>query len=160
MAVGYGVWGPSARMSDPMCCAGVISNVILNQNERHQTTEWPPNQVLYQTDCVIHKGNSGGILVDPNGSLLGIVAFNVTLTTKSKGPKSGKQIINYPTINYALPVEWLLPIASFIATNDPRYLLKYDSFDNARVQSIWNLNSDPPHPLFSKRTVKKLLARL
>jgi S1-C subfamily serine protease len=64
---------------------------------------------MIQTDAAVHKGNSGGALVDLNGNLIGLVTF-IAKPTESK--------YAFPRNNYSIPIQYIQLLLEFSQTLD------------------------------------------
>lgn len=64
---------------------------------------------MIQTDAAVHKGNSGGALVDFHGNLVGLVTF-IAKPTESK--------YAFPRNNYSIPIQYLQILRDFSQTLD------------------------------------------
>jgi len=103
LAVGHGLFGPNTPWIGPSIARGHISKVTQGDLTRRPA--------VIQTSAAVHRGCSGGALVDvKSGSLVGLITTNVK-------HQDGTVM---PDINFSLPVLLLAPLRDFLTTSDLR----------------------------------------
>lgn len=66
------------------------------------------------TDAAVHKGNSGGMIIDgQSGNVIALAAFNGTITKPDK-----KISMSLPKLNFSIPISFLKPLFTFCETMD------------------------------------------
>lgn len=97
-AVGYGLFGPGSPWRLPSVTVGHVTKVASGEKSQRAA--------LIQSTAAVHRGCSGGALVDTaTGSLVGLVTTNVR-------HQDGAVM---PHVNFSLPVDLLDPLAEFLA---------------------------------------------
>lgn len=120
--LGHALFEPALEIR-PSISKGIISNVTW-----HNTT---PS--IVQSSACVYRGDSGGMLLDQHGQLIGMITSNAKQADNS--------II--PRINFSVPKNILLPLAA------PKTLLSYirsiDVIDDD-LQALWNLEDVEDEP--------------
>ena len=105
LVVGHALFGQHWRQ--PTITAGTLSRVVTRNG-------WP---AMLQSSAAVHGGNSGGMLLDGQGQLLGIVTNNVrheNALPSDKAPAGRRQRQRkdqlLPRLNFSIPLRELLPL--------------------------------------------------
>ncbi|KAF9127569.1 hypothetical protein BG015_004515, partial [Linnemannia schmuckeri] len=107
-AIGHGIFGPSSGIL-PLITSGICSKVVTHANK----------PVMLLSSAPVHRGNSGGVLVNTDGQFVGLVTGNGKTST-------GRTITH---LNFAIPLD-----AITVAVNTPP----------TRVDDIWSLRGNAP----------------
>ena len=123
--IGYPLFYPNASTMSGSISSGILSKVV-----RHKGSP-----TLLQTNAIVQRGNSGGLIINTKGNFLGIITSNSQHNIDNK--------VQYiPKLNYAIPVNKLKPIHQFLKSKDVSYLNGYNK-KNKQISKIWNFeNSD------------------
>ncbi|KAF9918637.1 hypothetical protein BX616_007220 [Lobosporangium transversale] len=122
-AIGHGIFGPSSGIL-PLVTSGICSKVITHNKQ----------PVMLLSSAPVHRGNSGGVLVNADGSFVGLVTGNGKTST-------GRTITH---LNFAIPVEAITtPINSYLADEDRKWLDHLNT-PPIRVDDIWCLRGVAP----------------
>ncbi|GAB5367804.1 hypothetical protein AAMO2058_001262900 [Amorphochlora amoebiformis] len=100
--VGYGIFSPMESQS-PMITQGVLSKTFYKPPLENPKERIP---VAMATTAPIHQGNSGGIIVDPQGCLLAMVTCNVRTSLSKILPGKEIEILPskvHPRLNLSIP---------------------------------------------------------
>ena len=111
---------------------------------------------MFQTDAPIHKGNSGGMVINENGMLIGLVTCNATNQSAEVTP------ITIPTLNFCLPVSYITNVFSFIHEGNIRLLEGLHSPEST-VTEVWRLSHGAhpiPDPPLSNKYTEYIKSRL
>lgn len=142
-AVGHGLFGLGTPWIGPAITRGHVTKVTYGEVTRRLT--------VVQTSAAVHRGCSGGALVDAcNGELIGLVTTNVK-------HQDGTVM---PHVNFSLPVTLLSPLRDFLANPDQPSALskliedwKFSAADE-QEQSLWRLEPEfleLPSPVEERR---------
>ena len=111
----------------PSCTKGILSRIVNTKEEAS----------MLLTDIAIHKGNSGGMLVDPStGEVIGLAAFNAI-------SRHSNHTLTMPRLNFSIPLSFLTPFVEFSKTQDISSLESYNH-PSKEIRALWALNLDPP----------------
>eukprot|EP00931_Biecheleriopsis_adriatica_P023699 TRINITY_DN14906_c0_g1_i1.p1 TRINITY_DN14906_c0_g1~~TRINITY_DN14906_c0_g1_i1.p1 ORF type:complete len:596 (-),score=88.06 TRINITY_DN14906_c0_g1_i1:12-1799(-) len=95
-AVGHGLFGPGTPWQGPTITRGNMSKVVRGH---------PARAAVLQSSAAVHRGCSGGALVDAStGKLLGMVTTNVKQQDGSV----------MPHVNFSLPISLVAPLQAFL----------------------------------------------
>lgn len=134
-AVGHGLFGPGTPWRGPTVTRGHVVKVARGANGR---------AALLQSSAAVHRGCSGGALVEATGgTLVGLVTTNVK-------QQDGAIM---PHVNFSLPVELLAPFRDFVtfmgASTETSALLEVlaNSLEVCTAdkyeQTLWRLEPEP-----------------
>lgn len=115
VVIGHALFEPSLDFN-PSVSKGVISKITYYNGE----------QAIIQSTANVLRGDSGGMLVDSVGNLLGLITSNVS--------SFDGNII--PTINFSVPCNIIAPLMDPNTAVD--YIKKLDQYDEM-LQRLWNL---------------------
>ena len=119
---GHALFDPSHKI-DATVSKGVISNITMHKGK----------PAIVQSSACVFRGDSGGMLLDQQGYLLGMITSNAKQADGS--------II--PRINFSIPKSLLEPMSrveGFI-----EYMKSLDT-DDQELQSLWNLEDVEDEP--------------
>jgi len=168
----------------PTSSSGVISKVVTLLDETSHSNSATNNKikesrpVILQTSAVVHRGNSGGLLLNKHGQLVGMVTSNVKLRTIPTAEHSSNDNNNktHPSssspghvishLNFSIPAVELAPIIDYIRTGDMsslRMLHDRAQSEHTRMKAaLWKLQdisikpSQPANELDEPPKGKKL----
>lgn len=135
LAVGYGLFGPETPWQGPVVTKGSLVKVARDVGAAGGRAS------LLQSSAAVHRGCSGGALVDvASGKLLGLLIVNVTC----KGSVM-------PHMNFSVPVELLAPYRRFAMDQAAPGAAAREALDasmqacaaNEYEQTLWRLEQDP-----------------
>jgi S1-C subfamily serine protease len=125
--VGYPLYNPNIGMTATIT-SGVISKIV----------RLGGIPAMIQSSALVHRGNSGGMLINGNGEFLGIITSNVKHhMTNTEGMD---QIVLIPGMNFTIPIERLLTIDK--AIHQDLTLLKEYDVPNKKIKDIWDFKDD------------------
>jgi S1-C subfamily serine protease len=129
--LGYPSFPPSTALP-PAFTSGLITRLLHGEN----------GLTCILTSAVIVAGNSGGMLLNRSGELLGIVTNNLR-------EKSGHLI---PTLNFTLPLRRLQPILRYVSGAATAGVLEELEELSEREGRIWRLEvvARPPPPAVAR----------
>lgn len=136
-AVGYPLFQPlstSGAIRRPTCTKGILASIAyINENNR---------PALLQTSALIHEGNSGGCIVNSSGDLLGLVTSNAKhLNETTSDKKKIEKLI--PSMNFAISVHALKPIADFVACKiNQKQLQEWADIEDERMSALWTFKGN------------------
>ena len=120
--IGYPLFSPLSGLSSTIT-TGIISKI-------GRVGGIP---TMIQTCAQVHKGNSGGLLVNGNGELLGLITSNARHQVHTKD--STRDIL-IPSLNFSIPVDRLKFIDLALRKNDLNILEEYNK-TNKHIQDMW-----------------------
>ena len=123
--LGHALFEPSLEIR-PSVSKGVISNVTYYSNQ----------EAIVQSSACVYRGDSGGMLLDQHGRLIGMVTSNARQADGS--------II--PRINFSVPKNILRPLAK--SNELIAYMKSLDEIDDD-LQALWNLEDVEEEPNLS-----------
>jgi len=130
--VGHGLFGPGTPWSGPSITQGHITKIARGERTRRAA--------VVQSSAAVHRGCSGGALVDAaSGVLVGLVTTNVR----------HQDGVVMPHMNFSLPVHLLAPLEDFLGTSrGPGALeLLVDAWSQSAAdeqeQTLWRLETEP-----------------
>ncbi|KAF9421048.1 hypothetical protein BGZ94_008946 [Podila epigama] len=134
-AIGHGIFGPAsgnyifymARIGIgilPLITSGVCSKVVSHNKQ----------PVMLLSSAPVHRGNSGGVLVNTDGQFVGLVTGNGKTST-------GRTITH---LNFAIPLEAMTDALNAYMMNEDRTWLDRLNAPSARVDDIWSLRGSAP----------------
>ncbi|KAF9115925.1 hypothetical protein BGX27_005807 [Mortierella sp. AM989] len=122
-AIGHGIFGPSSGIL-PLITSGVCSKVVTYSNQ----------PVMLLSSAPVHRGNSGGVLVNTDGWFVGLVTGNGKTST-------GRTITH---LNFAIPTEAISnAVNAYLADDDRKWLDRLNT-PPTRVDDIWSLRGAAP----------------
>ncbi|KAF9956994.1 hypothetical protein BGZ65_002296, partial [Modicella reniformis] len=122
-AIGHGIFGPSSGVL-PLITSGICSKVVTYNKQ----------PVMLLSSAPVHRGNSGGVLVNTDGYFVGLVTGNGKTST-------GRTITH---LNFAIPLEAItVAVNSFLMNGDRKWLDRLNS-PPSRIDDIWSLRGTPP----------------
>ncbi|KAF9363424.1 hypothetical protein BGX34_004173 [Mortierella sp. NVP85] len=122
-AIGHGIFGPSSGVL-PLITSGICSKVVVYNNQ----------PVMLLSSAPVHRGNSGGVLVNTDGHFVGLVTGNGKTST-------GRTITH---LNFAIPIEAITAaVNSYLMDGDRKWLDRLNS-PSSRIDDIWSLRGTPP----------------
>ncbi|KAF8967992.1 hypothetical protein BGZ46_000072 [Entomortierella lignicola] len=122
-AIGHGIFGPSSGIL-PLITSGVCSRVVSHNGQ----------PVMLLSSAPVHRGNSGGVLVNTDGHFVGLVTGNGKTST-------GRTITH---LNFAIPAEAISgAINSYLADDDRKWLDRLNT-PPTRIDDIWSLRGVAP----------------
>ncbi|KAG0008156.1 hypothetical protein BGZ80_003799 [Entomortierella chlamydospora] len=122
-AIGHGIFGPSSGIL-PLITSGICSKVV----------NYSDQPVMLLSSAPVHRGNSGGVLVNTDGDFVGLVTGNGKTST-------GRTITH---LNFAIPVEAISgAVNAYLADNDRKWLDKLNT-PPSRIDDIWSLRGAAP----------------
>ncbi|RUS17242.1 trypsin-like cysteine/serine peptidase domain-containing protein [Endogone sp. FLAS-F59071] len=139
LALGHGIFGSRARTACTVT-SGVVSKVVQHCGE----------PVMVVSSAKVHRGCSGGVLVDAErpDRVVGLISSNART----------KDGITVTEVNFAIPTNQLVPIAQFLRTRDRETLVPLELVDT-QIEDIWFLRTTLPqlsHPENSQLPKSKL----
>ncbi|KAI6705173.1 hypothetical protein NL676_008135 [Syzygium grande] len=140
--IGHGLFGPRCGLS-PSVSVGVVAKVVKAKRScsslsviREDAGDIP---AMLETTAAVHPGASGGLVVNFDGCMIGLITSNAR--------HGGGTVI--PHLNFSIPCAALAPIFKFSQDmRDPMVLQDLDR-PNAEISSIWALMpslAPKPHP--------------
>ncbi|KAF9162942.1 hypothetical protein DFQ26_003089 [Actinomortierella ambigua] len=122
-AIGHGIFGPSSGVL-PLITSGSCSKVVSAHGQ----------PVMLLSSAPVHRGNSGGVLVDTLGQLVGLVTGNGKTST-------GRTITH---LNFAIPLEAITDqVNAFLVDGNVKWLDPLNS-PSQRIDDIWSLRGTAP----------------
>ncbi|KAF9434344.1 hypothetical protein BGZ76_008159 [Entomortierella beljakovae] len=122
-AIGHGIFGPSSGIL-PLVTSGVCSKVVNYNNQ----------PVMLLSSAPVHRGNSGGVLVNTDGCFVGLVTGNGKTST-------GRTITH---LNFAIPGEAISgAVNAYLADDDRKWLDRLDT-PPQRIEDLWALRGAAP----------------
>ncbi|CAO3571267.1 unnamed protein product [Mortierella alpina] len=122
-AIGHGIFGPSSGIL-PLITSGICSKVVTYNDQ--------PAMLL--SSVPVHRGNSGGVLVNTEGHFVGLVTGNGKTST-------GRTITH---LNFAIPIEAMTAaVNAYLADEDRRWLDRLNT-PPTRIDDIWSLRGVAP----------------
>ncbi|KAG0364714.1 hypothetical protein BGZ54_007243 [Gamsiella multidivaricata] len=122
-AIGHGIFGPSSGIL-PLITSGICSKVV--------TYNKVP--VMLLSSAPVHRGNSGGVLVNTDGHFVGLVTGNGKTST-------GRTITH---LNFAIPLEAITAsVNSYLVDEDRKWLDRLNT-PSPRIDDIWSLRGTAP----------------
>ncbi|KAF9970196.1 hypothetical protein BGZ73_007187 [Actinomortierella ambigua] len=122
-AIGHGIFGPSSGVL-PLITSGSCSKVVSSHGQ----------PVMLLSSAPVHRGNSGGVLVDTLGQLVGLVTGNGKTST-------GRTITH---LNFAIPIEAITDqLNAFLVEEDVKWLDPLNA-PSQRIDDIWSLRGTAP----------------
>ncbi|KAG0095505.1 hypothetical protein BGZ93_005801 [Podila epicladia] len=122
-AIGHGIFGPSSGVL-PLITSGVCSKVVAHNQQ----------PVMLLSSAPVHRGNSGGVLVDADGHFAGLVTGNGKTST-------GRTITH---LNFAIPLEAMTNAVNAYMVEEDRKCLEVLNSPSTRVDDIWSLRGSAP----------------
>ncbi|KAF9382309.1 hypothetical protein CPB97_007237 [Podila verticillata] len=122
-AIGHGIFGPSSGVL-PLITSGVCSKVVTHNQQ----------SVMLLSSAPVHRGNSGGVLVDTDGHFAGLVTGNGKTST-------GRTITH---LNFAIPLEAMTDAVNAYLVDEDRKYLEVLNSPPTRVDDIWSLRGSAP----------------
>ncbi|KAG0328316.1 hypothetical protein BGZ99_005669 [Dissophora globulifera] len=136
-AIGHGIFGPSSGIL-PLITSGICSKVVTYSTQ----------PVMLLSSAPVHRGNSGGVLVNADGFFIGLVTGNGKTST-------GRTITH---LNFAIPAEAISStVNAYLVDQDRKWLDRLNT-PPPRIDDIWSLRGTAPvwepldkaHPVSSK----------
>ncbi|KAF9347748.1 hypothetical protein BGX26_000796 [Mortierella sp. AD094] len=119
----HGIFGPSSGIL-PLITSGICSKVVSHSNQ----------PVMLLSSAPVHRGNSGGVLVNTDGCFVGLVTGNGKTST-------GRTITH---LNFAIPAEAISgAVNAYLADDDRKWLDKLNT-PPSRIDDIWSLRGAAP----------------
>lgn len=137
LVIGHGLFGPRSDLC-PSVSAGVVARVV-NTRKSHMSDEvgsvYP---AMLETTAAVHPGGSGGVVVNAQGRMIGLVTSNAR--------HSGGTVI--PHLNFSIPCAVLKPIFKFATGNKEELSILHDiNKPNELLSEVWALvPPTPPRP--------------
>lgn len=137
LVIGHGLFGPRSDLC-PSVSAGVVARVV-NTRRSHLSEEvgsvYP---AMLETTAAVHPGGSGGVVVNAQGRMIGLVTSNAR--------HSGGTVI--PHLNFSIPCAVLKPIFTFSTGNmEDLSILHGINKPNELLSEVWALvPPTPPRP--------------
>uniref|UniRef100_A0A0D6QU05 Glyoxysomal processing protease, glyoxysomal n=1 Tax=Araucaria cunninghamii TaxID=56994 RepID=A0A0D6QU05_ARACU len=135
--IGHGLFGPRSDLC-PSVSAGVVAKVVKTRRP-HMSEEFSQEYpAMLETTAAVHPGGSGGVVVNAQGRMIGLVTSNAR--------HSGGTVI--PHLNFSIPCAALKPIFTF-ANGDMKDLSILYNIDkpNELLSAVWALvPPTPPRP--------------
>ena len=119
---GHALFDPSNKI-EASVCKGVVSNVTMHKGK----------PAIVQSSACVFRGDSGGMLLDQHGRLLGMITSNAK--------QADGNII--PRINFSVPKSLLEPMSRVDGLME--YMKSLDTVDQ-ELQSLWNLEDVEDEP--------------
>ncbi|KAF9289435.1 hypothetical protein BGZ68_009344 [Mortierella alpina] len=122
-AIGHGIFGPSSGIL-PLITSGICSKVVTYSNQ----------PVMLLSSVPVHRGNSGGVLVNTEGHFVGLVTGNGKTST-------GRTITH---LNFAIPLEAMTAeVNAYLIDEDRKWLDRLNT-PPTRIDDIWSLRGVAP----------------
>ncbi|KAF9339471.1 hypothetical protein BGZ91_005807 [Linnemannia elongata] len=122
-AIGHGIFGPSSGIL-PLITSGICSKVVTHANK----------PVMLLSSAPVHRGNSGGVLVNTDGQFVGLVTGNGKTST-------GRTITH---LNFAIPLDAItVAVNAYLLDEDRKWLDRLNT-PPIRVDDIWSLRGNAP----------------
>ncbi|KAH9298226.1 hypothetical protein KI387_029908, partial [Taxus chinensis] len=130
--IGHGLFGPRSDLC-PSVSAGVVAKVVKTRKISEESSEEYP--AMLETTAAVHPGGSGGVVVNAQGRMIGLVTSNAR--------HSGGTVI--PHLNFSIPCAALKLVFTF-ANGDMKDLSILYNIDkpNELLSAVWALV--PPAP--------------
>ncbi|KAF9095045.1 hypothetical protein BGX29_009204 [Mortierella sp. GBA35] len=122
-AIGHGIFGPSSGIL-PLITSGICSKVVTHAGK--------PAMLL--SSAPVHRGNSGGVLVNTDGQFVGLVTGNGKTST-------GRTITH---LNFAIPLDAITVAVNAYLVDEDRKRLDRLNTPPMRVDDIWSLRGNAP----------------
>ncbi|XP_057832753.2 glyoxysomal processing protease, glyoxysomal isoform X2 [Cryptomeria japonica] len=135
--IGHGLFGPRSDLC-PSVSAGVVAKVVKTRKpaiSEEFSEEYP---AMLETTAAVHPGGSGGVVVNSQGRMIGLVTSNAR--------HSGGTVI--PHLNFSIPCAALKSVFTFAKgdTKDLSILYNIDK-PNELLSAVWALvPPTPPRP--------------
>ncbi|KAL6074500.1 Trypsin domain containing protein, variant 2 [Balamuthia mandrillaris] len=134
--LGHAIFGPSTELR-ASCTKGIVSKVVYVKQR----------PVLIQTSAAVHSGNSGGMLLDIKGKLVGVVTCNMKQRTDDT-------TITIPRLNFSIPIPELLPLFRYVQSSDKdkwktlisEFNKKREADEEIETDRLWGLSERPLDP--------------
>ncbi|KAG0280124.1 hypothetical protein BGZ95_011199 [Linnemannia exigua] len=122
-AIGHGIFGPSSGIL-PLITSGICSKVVT----------YSQKPVMLLSSAPVHRGNSGGVLVNTDGQFVGLVTGNGKTST-------GRTITH---LNFAIPLDAItVAVNAYLLDEDRKWLDRLNT-PPMRVDDIWSLRGNAP----------------
>ncbi|KAG0287142.1 hypothetical protein BGZ96_008898 [Linnemannia gamsii] len=122
-AIGHGIFGPSSGIL-PLITSGICSKVVTHAEK----------PVMLLSSAPVHRGNSGGVLVNTDGQFVGLVTGNGKTST-------GRTITH---LNFAIPLDAItVAVNAYLLDEDRKWLDRLNT-PPIRVDDIWSLRGNAP----------------
>ncbi|KAF8923786.1 hypothetical protein BGZ58_002523 [Dissophora ornata] len=122
-AIGHGIFGPSSGIL-PLVTSGICSKVV----------SYNKQPVMLLSSAPVHRGNSGGVLVNTEGFFVGLVTGNGKTST-------GRTITH---LNFAIPLEAIAASVNAYLVDEDRKWLDRLNAPPPRIDDIWSLRGTAP----------------
>lgn len=129
--IGYPLFTPESKLSSTIT-TGIISKIC-------RIGGIP---TMIQTSAQVHKGNSGGLLVNAKGEFLGLITSNLKHNLNNGSENESSVLI--PSLNFVIPVERLAKIDEYLK-KDLKLLLEYDRY-NKQIKDLWEFREPSEKP--------------
>ncbi|SPQ93608.1 unnamed protein product (mitochondrion) [Plasmodiophora brassicae] len=130
-AVGHALFDPSVECTPagPSVSRGTLAKV-----GRIRGGE----PVLLQSSALVHRGNSGGMLLDVDaGRAIGVVSCNIRQSLPGGADRDSATI---PSLNFSIPARIIADLITYIHARDDRILAELNKDDEA-IRNLWLLKS-------------------
>lgn len=129
--IGYPLFTPESKVQSTIT-TGIISKIC-------RVGGIP---TMIQTSAQVHKGNSGGLLVNSKGEFLGIITSNLKHNINTG--TENEQSVLIPSMNFVIPVERLSKIDQALK-NNMNLLFEYDKY-NKSIEDLWEFREPSEKP--------------
>ncbi|KAI4365140.1 hypothetical protein MLD38_021155 [Melastoma candidum] len=131
--IGHGLFGPKSGLF-PSVSTGVVAKVVKTEYTSSLSIEGGASPAMIETTAAVHPGASGGLVVNLDGHMIGLVTSNAR--------HGGGTVI--PHLNFNIPCAALAPIFRFSQEMEKFEHLQDLDRPNQDLSSIWALM--PPLP--------------
>lgn len=132
--IGHGLFGPRSDLC-PSVSAGVVARVVNTRKSRMSDEVGSVYPAMLETTAAVHPGGSGGVVVNAQGRMIGLVTSNAR--------HSGGTVI--PHLNFSIPCAVLKPIFQFATGNMQELSILHNiNKPNDLLSEVWALV--PPTP--------------